>query len=141
MAEIPVFVRGGALIPFAQVQQYCGEADDDTVLLQVWPGGQGEFTWYEDDGESEAYTRGAWYRRRCTTRSQGKKMIVTIDPAEGSYRSRIREWQLAFWNPQRQSELKVNGQRIPQVADAGLPISAGAFPNSDGRIVIEFDGY
>lgn len=60
--RMPVFVRAGAILPLGPVQQYIDELKDAPVTLRVYPGADGRFTLYEDDGTSEAYRKGRFSR-------------------------------------------------------------------------------
>src|SRR5690606_41826744 len=54
--ELPLFVRGGAVVPFWPVQQYVGEkAIDELELRAYWAPGEHVSLLYEDDGERPDY--------------------------------------------------------------------------------------
>ncbi len=59
---VPVFIRGGSVIPLLPVQQYTDENPDAAAEFVVYPGGDGAFDYYNDDGISYDYERGL-YRR------------------------------------------------------------------------------
>jgi alpha-glucosidase (family GH31 glycosyl hydrolase) len=42
------------------VKQYTGEVVDDPIALQIYPGADGRFMLYDDDGQTFDYQRGAW---------------------------------------------------------------------------------
>jgi len=54
----PVFVRAGAIVPTGPVKQYTAEPSTQSIRLTVYPGSDGSFSFYEDDGISFAYERG-----------------------------------------------------------------------------------
>ncbi|MFL6280151.1 MAG: TIM-barrel domain-containing protein, partial [Vicinamibacterales bacterium] len=60
LATIPLHVRAGAVLPFGPVRQYADEATDRPLSLIVYPGADGAFTLYDDDGRSFNYQRGEW---------------------------------------------------------------------------------
>jgi alpha-glucosidase/alpha-D-xyloside xylohydrolase len=60
LATLPLFVRAGALLPLGPVKQYTGEAVDGPIELQVFPGADGRFMLYDDDGQTFDYQRGEW---------------------------------------------------------------------------------
>ena len=68
---IPVFVRAGSIIP----------VKDDEVLL--YPGADGTFTLYEDDGISKAYERGQYSRIKFLWDDANHRL--TINKREGKY--------------------------------------------------------
>jgi alpha-glucosidase/alpha-D-xyloside xylohydrolase len=58
LATMPLFVRAGAIIPFDPVRQYTAQQVDEPTTLRIYAGADGEFTLYEDDGESLDYLDG-----------------------------------------------------------------------------------
>lgn len=58
--EIPVFVRGGSIVPFGPVMQYTAEKPYDPITLYVYAGADGNFTLYEDQGTNFNYEHGAF---------------------------------------------------------------------------------
>ncbi len=55
---MPIYVRAGAIIPFDPVRQYTSERVKEPTTLRIYPGADGDFTLYEDDGISLDYLRG-----------------------------------------------------------------------------------
>ena len=53
---VPMYVRAGAIIPTVEIEQYVGEKNEkgmpNTITLNIYPGEQGEYTMYLDDGVS-----------------------------------------------------------------------------------------
>ncbi len=60
LATLPLFVRAGTILPTGPVRQYTGEQVAGPLTLRVYPGADGRFLLYEDDGESFGYRRGDW---------------------------------------------------------------------------------
>jgi alpha-glucosidase/alpha-D-xyloside xylohydrolase len=56
----PLYVRAGAVIPMDPVRQYTAEKVDGPTELRVFPGADGNFLLYDDDGASFDYRKGAW---------------------------------------------------------------------------------
>jgi alpha-glucosidase len=91
--EIPVYARGGAIIPSGPVQRWMDERPLDPLTLQVYPDPQdrAEGLLYEDDGTSLAYRTGA----ASTTRYDYRDGTVTarrgggFTPARRGVRIRV----------------------------------------------------
>ena len=72
---LPLFVRGGAIIPMAQEslydgqETYKGKTVNDTIIFDLYPEGKTSFTLYEDDGSSTAYK----------TNDEYTKTVITTD--------------------------------------------------------------
>lgn len=57
--RIPLNVRAGSIVPFGPEIEYAGQATDP-IELRIYPGKDGDFTLYEDEGDSYRYTSGAF---------------------------------------------------------------------------------
>ena len=55
--RIPLDVRAGSILPLGPAIEYAGQANDP-IELRIYPGADGDFTLYEDAGDSYAYERG-----------------------------------------------------------------------------------
>jgi alpha-glucosidase/alpha-D-xyloside xylohydrolase len=60
LATLPLYVRAGAIVPMGPVKQYTGEAVDGPLEIAVYPGADGSYLLYEDDGASFRYRNGEW---------------------------------------------------------------------------------
>jgi alpha-glucosidase/alpha-D-xyloside xylohydrolase len=58
LATMPLFVRGGAIIPVDPIRQYTSQSVDEPTTLRIFPGADGRFIFYDDDGTSLAYIQG-----------------------------------------------------------------------------------
>jgi alpha-D-xyloside xylohydrolase len=59
LETIPLNVRAGSIVPLGPAIEYAGQASDP-IELRVYPGADGNFTLYEDEGDSYRYTNGAY---------------------------------------------------------------------------------
>ena len=57
---MPLYVRAGAILPLGPVKQYTDEPVDAPLTVAIYPGADGAFTLYEDDGRSFDYQQGDW---------------------------------------------------------------------------------
>ena len=74
---IPVFVKGGSILPLCNGKQYAADKDGVSLEMRVYPGADATFTLYEDDGESNAYRHGDC--RRTTYRWDEASQRLLID--------------------------------------------------------------
>lgn len=58
--SMPVFVRGGSIVPTTQPMQYVDEIPDAPYTVTVYPGADADFTVYEDSGDGYEYENGAY---------------------------------------------------------------------------------
>ena len=57
---MPVHVRAGSIVPLGPVVQYASERPDAPIELRIYPGADGDYTYYEDAGEGWGYERGEY---------------------------------------------------------------------------------
>jgi alpha-D-xyloside xylohydrolase len=81
--ELPLFVRAGSIVPTGPVRQFAADQPDAPVTLLVYPGADGQFSLYEDDGTSRQYLKGAWSRIPLAWDEATR--TLTIGPREGSF--------------------------------------------------------
>jgi alpha-glucosidase/alpha-D-xyloside xylohydrolase len=60
LETLPLYVRAGSILPIDPFKQYTGEETDRILSLHVYPGADGRFMLYEDDGVSFGYRKGDW---------------------------------------------------------------------------------
>lgn len=59
LETMPIYVRAGAVIPLDPIRQYTAQPVSEPTTLRVYPGKDGAFTLYDDDGQSLDYLHGA----------------------------------------------------------------------------------
>lgn len=85
--DLPVFVRGGSLIPMQEVIQSTADKGDGLLRLQVYYGQHPtDFCYYEDDGTTYHYEHGAYFKRMLYFNPDAASLHW--DAAQGSYNSR-----------------------------------------------------
>ena len=77
--HIPVFVKGGHVVPRWPVQQYVGELPTPPCSLELWwaPDSHIESEFYEDAGDGTSYRRGAYLLHRFTFSSFANSCILS----------------------------------------------------------------
>ena len=58
--SLPLFVRAGSVIPTTIEMQYADQFKDAPYIITVYPGADGRFTLYEDEGDNYNYEHGAY---------------------------------------------------------------------------------
>jgi alpha-glucosidase/alpha-D-xyloside xylohydrolase len=80
LETMPLFVRAGAIVPMGPVMQWTGEIANPPLTINVYPGADGAFDLYEDDGRSFDYTRGAWTGLSMRWKDAARRLTVTLTP-------------------------------------------------------------
>ncbi len=59
LERVPLHVRAGSILPMGPVVQSTAEADGRALTLNIYPGADGRFELYEDEGTNYNYEKGA----------------------------------------------------------------------------------
>ena len=87
--KLPVYVKGGSIIPMQSLIQTTAEQPTDTLYLHIYNGNRANsFVYYEDDGKTFDYKNGSFYKRLISF--DPVKRSIIFDPAEGSYASHFK---------------------------------------------------
>lgn len=86
LERLPLFARGGSVIPTRSPVQHVGEAPLEPLVLEVFPGGDATTTVIEDDGETLAHLEGVEARTpiRLWSRAAGR-LRLEVGAREGRY--------------------------------------------------------
>ncbi len=60
LQRVPMFVRAGSILPLGPEMQYVGEKPWDSLEMRLYPGDDGDFLLYEDEGDGYNYERGIY---------------------------------------------------------------------------------
>ena len=82
LETMPLFVRAGTILPLGPVKQFSGERADEPLSITVYPGSDGEFLLYEDDGGSFNYRKGEWMGLAMTWKNAQR--VLRLDLQKGS---------------------------------------------------------
>lgn len=83
--EYPVYVRAGAILPMYGDTVKNLNANDEEILLTLFPGGSGEFSLYEDNGDDKRYAT-EFARTHLKSVRDGNLLTVTVGKRTGAYR-------------------------------------------------------
>ena len=94
-SDIPLFVRDGSIIPTQDVQQYTSQRLIANVYLDVFPSSAPtSFIYYDDDGITYGYEKGAYYRQELMARREGDAVHFTIGAPSGSFQPALRTYTI-----------------------------------------------
>lgn len=95
LPEVPVFIRGGAIIPRQPAIQHTGENPGTVLDIHLYPGNEiSRFDYYEDDGVSFDHEGGAFFRRGLVLDPVRREF--RLEQAEGSRPSRFQQVRLIW---------------------------------------------
>ncbi len=88
-SNIPVFVRGGSIVPFGPAIEYTRQKAQDELRIFVYEGANGDFTLYEDEGVNYGYEAGRFSKIRFSY--DDEKHELTIADREGEYPGMLKQ--------------------------------------------------
>lgn len=81
--KVPMFIKAGTILPLAPVMQYAEESKWTELEIIVYPGADGTFTFYEDEGDNYNYEKGQYATITLNWNDRDKKL--TISEVSGEY--------------------------------------------------------
>ena len=81
--NIPVYVKGGSILPIGPDKQYAADKADAPIELHIYAGADATFTLYEDDGHTNEYEQGKCSRILFTWNDAAQSL--TIDKRKGAF--------------------------------------------------------
>jgi alpha-glucosidase (family GH31 glycosyl hydrolase) len=92
LETIPLYVRAGAVIPIGPVKQYTTEDVAAPLALWVYPGENGAFSLYEDDGKSFDYRKGEFTRVNIVWNDRKRRLSAHLAPGSKMLASSTRDF-------------------------------------------------
>jgi alpha-D-xyloside xylohydrolase len=80
---IPLYIPAGTILPLGPQLEYTAEKPADPIELRIYPGADGDFTLYEDEGDSYRYEKGV-----CATipmHWSNASKTLTLDARKGEF--------------------------------------------------------
>lgn len=112
--HLPLYAKGGSIIPFGPVIQHTGERPLDQLTLQVYLDDQGQAQGYlyEDDGISFGYERGEHCRTiyRAVTAGAGKVKLTAH--REGAFQPPARPVEIKIFGPDGLKEARLDEDKV-----------------------------
>lgn len=111
--RMPLFVRGGSIVPSTIAMNHTGEKPWSPVRFDVYPDAAGGAagSLYEDDGASPAYLQGAF--RRTQLSLAGDRLSLGLD---GEFRTPAREIEIVLHAAGNRSSALLDGKPLAPAA-------------------------
>jgi alpha-glucosidase/alpha-D-xyloside xylohydrolase len=111
LGTMPLYVRAGAIIPLDPVRQHTGEATTEPTTVRIYPGRDGEFRLYDDDGKSLDYTRGKFTWTRLKWDDKAKRLVIEPD-GEAGYALGERTFVVEVVGTAKPQTVKYGGKQV-----------------------------
>ncbi|MBV8603814.1 MAG: glycoside hydrolase family 31 protein [Pelomonas sp.] len=130
LAELPVYVRPGAIVPRQPLVQSTAIVPTGRLELHVYPGPDCHGEIYADDGVSLAYRRGEFLRQQIRCEDGPTGLQVRFEPREG-------RWQ-PWWNG---VTLYVHGWQgaAPRASAGGLALATSVDATQAAAVILAPD--
>lgn len=94
LATMPLYIRSGTILPLGPVKQYASQPADQPLTIRVYPGDDGQFVLYEDDGASFAYEGGQFLRLRMQWNDGSHRLTVSLAEGSRMFGPAVREMEV-----------------------------------------------
>ncbi len=109
--KVPMFVRAGSILPLGPEMQYVGEKAWDNLEIRIYPGANGEFSLYEDEGDNYNYEKG--YHSNIIFTWTDRTRTLHISARQGGYKGMILERKFTLVLPDGTTKtIDYNGNQI-----------------------------
>ena len=106
--RVPMFVRAGSILPLGPEMQSVGEKAWDQLEIRVYPGADGSFVLYEDEGDGYNYEKGAYSTITFSWNDKARKL--TIGVRKGDFLGLLKSRQFTVVLPDgHQQQVSYNG--------------------------------
>ena len=113
LATMPLYARAGAIIPMDPVRQYTSEPVADPMTVAVYPGADGSFDLFEDDGHTFAYRRpGGWMGLRFHWHDRARTLTVSLAPGSRMRPPLVREMQVRLPGAAEPRTIRFHGRPL-----------------------------
>ena len=110
LATLPLFVRAGAIIPLDPVRQFTTQSVTEPTELRIYPGADGEFTLYDDDGHTLDYLKKDGSRIRLAWNEAAKEL--TLEPVNDNARSVRRSFRIRVMPENKPTIVEYRGTKL-----------------------------
>jgi alpha-glucosidase/alpha-D-xyloside xylohydrolase len=112
LATMPLHVRAGAIIPLAPVRQYVDQPSDEPLTVVVYPGADGTFVLYEDDGRTFAYRKGAFMRVELAWDDRARRLSLRLAPGSRMLPPMTRQIQVRLAGAKTEQRVSFVGRPV-----------------------------
>ena len=120
---LPLYIKAGSILPLGPKVQYSDEKKWNNLDLCIYPGADGEFTLYEDEGDNYNYEKGMFSTIRFTWNDATR--TLTIEDRKGEYPDMLkrRNFRITLMQPGKQTAETVIVNADKKVSYSGKKIS------------------
>ncbi len=113
--KLPLFVRGGAIIPLYPAMLYNNQKPKDPLTFDIYPHGNSQFEMYEDDGETRKYQKGESAKQMISVKApNGGDIQVRVGRSIGEFKGKLtsRIYEFQIHSNRRPVSIGLNGMQL-----------------------------
>jgi alpha-glucosidase len=113
LETVPLFVRGGAILPLGPEMNYVGEKPTNPVQFEIYQDAKGEASTslYEDDGLTEAYRQGDFRQTSLSYRHTPAGDQIDLSSPKGSFHPAPRDLVFVVKPASTVRRVSIDGKR------------------------------
>ncbi len=122
---LPVYVRGGSILPLQPLIQSTDETPSGPLELRVYPGQPCTGSLYLDDGHTFGYQHGEFLRQTFSCQSDGNSVRVTFGARQGTYSPWWKTMEVVVYDwPSAQADARLSNGTSPSKTFYDAPTNA-----------------
>jgi len=133
LAQLPVFVRAGSILPIAPIVQSTNQTPQGALTLRIYAGDHCAGSLYQDDGKTYAFQHGEYLKVHFSCEITAQGLRLTLSSHEGAYPAWWKEIRAEVygWSP-KQNKVFANDKELPIPVDQN-PQSIGFTLADNGK--------
>jgi alpha-glucosidase len=133
LAQLPVFVRAGSILPIAPIVQSTNQTPQGPLTLRIYVGDRCAGSLYQDDGKTYAFHHGAYLKMNFSCEITAQGLRLTLSPHDGSYPAWWKEIhaEVYGWSA-KQDRVFAHDQELPIHIEHGPQSISFTLPD-DGK--------
>lgn len=108
LSVMPIYARSGSIIPLDPVRSHVYEDVDQPTQLRIYPGEDGNFSLYDDDGKTMEYQDGAYQLIRLEW--DDRKRTLTLTPQNGNPAE--KRFHIEVVGTEQEKTVRYTGERM-----------------------------
>ncbi len=109
--KIPVFVKGGSIIPFnTKNKMHSADSLNEPIEIHIYPGKDAQFTLYDDEGINYNYEKGLYSTIKFSW--EDKSQTLSIDNREGNYPDMEQKRYFTIITPTQKKSIDYDGSSL-----------------------------
>jgi alpha-glucosidase len=139
LATLPVYVRGGSILPIAPLTQSTMETPVGPLTLRVYVGDNCGGTLYQDDGKSYDFMQGVFLRMESTCSVEHDTLHVHLGPHQGKYKAWWSEITVEVYGwPASAGDAKLAGKAVSARWNGTIHAWQATLPDSGKGLDLTF---